>query len=147
MNRHDRRKAVKPPKVPATSKRRVMAFLTALHDAPHDADIEIRVGRSAGEAAILVSFERTGHALLVSEARLAARIMEETNAHSENQKVRTLPNIIMDLGAGCDAAERAYRKSAETSAVITDQTGRFILASTAAFVIALLAIEAALRIL
>jgi len=114
MNRHERRKSAKFAKeVPASSKHRVMAFLEAFHKAPNDADIEIRVGRAeGGEAAILVSFERSEHALLVSEARTVAQIMEESmHAHPEDPEGATLPNIIMGLRHGCDEAERACFRS------------------------------------
>lgn len=110
MNRHERRKAKSLAKeVPASPRRRVLTFLHAFHKAPNDADIEIRVGRSETEAAVLVSFEGTEHVLLVSEARTVAKIMEESmNAHPEDPEGRTLPNIIMGLRAGCDEADRTY---------------------------------------
>lgn len=109
MNRHERRKMQRLAMVvPAGAKQRVMAFIDAFHKAPNNADIEIRVGASeTGEAAILVSFVGTEHALLVSEARKVADIMEESmNAHPEDPEGATLPNIIMGLRAGCDQAER-----------------------------------------
>ena len=112
MNRHERRKAKSLGKeFPASTKHRVMTFLDAFHRAPNDVDIEIRVGSSeVGEAAILVSFAGTEHALLVSEARKVAEIMEEAmNAHPEDPEGATLPNMILGLRHGCDEAERSFR--------------------------------------
>jgi hypothetical protein len=111
MNRHDRRKAKSLAReVPASPKVRVLAFLEAFHKAPNDADIDIRIGASgAGEPALMVSFQGTDHALLASEARTIAQIMEESmHAHPEDPEGMTLPNIIMGLRAGCDEAERAH---------------------------------------
>lgn len=110
MNRHGRRRAKSLAReVTASPKARIMAFLDAFHRASNNADIDIRIGASeAGEPAVLVSFEGTEHALFVSEARTVAQVMEESmNAHPEDPEGATLPNIIMGLRHGCDAAERA----------------------------------------
>ena len=112
MNRHERRKAKSLRReVSASPKKRVLDFIDAFHYARDDADIDIRIGASeAGEPAILVSFEGTEHTLFVSEARTVAQIMEESmNAYPEDPEGATLPNIIMGLRAGCDAAEAASR--------------------------------------
>ena len=111
MNRHDRRAAARRQmEVPASAKVRVMKFLAAFHDAPNDADIEIRIGASqVGERAVLVSISGGGdHALMVDEARKVADIMEESmRAHPNDPEGATLPNIIMALRDGCNRAEVA----------------------------------------
>ena len=112
MNRHERRRAAAQTRaleVPASPKARVMKFLDAFHNAPNDADIDIRIGRSAtGDPAVLVSISSGGdYAMMVSEASTLADIMEESmRAHPNDPEGATLPNIIMALRAGCDEAER-----------------------------------------
>lgn len=108
MSRHERRKEKSLAReFPASTEHRVMTFLDAFRRAPNDADFEIRIGSSEfGQRAILVSFAGTEHALLVSEARKVAGIMEEAmNAHPDDPEGATLPNIIMGLRHGCDVAE------------------------------------------
>ena len=103
----DGRAAARQMEVPASAKVRIMAFLSAFHGAPNNADIEVRAGKSeAGEAAILVSISGGGdHALMIHEARKVADIMEDAmKAHPDDPESRTLPNIIMALRAGCDQA-------------------------------------------
>jgi hypothetical protein len=92
--------------VPASPKQRVLAFLKAFREAPNDADIEIRTGRTEdGIPSILVSIGRDDHALLATEARTVADIMERTmNELSGLPEARELPNMIMGLRAGADAA-------------------------------------------
>jgi hypothetical protein len=100
---------VRQMEVAASPKTRVLAFIKAFRDAPNDADIEVRTGKTEdGIPAILVSIGKNDHAMLASEARIVAGIMEKTmwefpNSHQSSE----LPNIIMGLRAGADAAERS----------------------------------------
>ncbi|MBR0868996.1 hypothetical protein JQ633_01395 [Bradyrhizobium tropiciagri] len=141
MNTHDCRTSAKFSHVPAGAKCRIIAFLDAVHRAPNDADIEIRIGRSDSEPAILVSCEDTEHALLVSEARMIAEMLEASvNDHPKNSEDRTLLSVIMNLRVRCDAAERAYRASLETIAI-----NRLVLAGVGVMLFMILVIAAAVR--
>jgi hypothetical protein len=94
--------------VAASPKTRVLAFLEAFHEAPNDADIEVRTGRGErGEPAILVSIGASRHVLFAVEARKIAEVMEATmNEYPNEPETATLPNIIMVLRAGADEAQR-----------------------------------------
>ncbi len=111
MNRHERRKVASTRRqiiAPAAALPRLMRFLDAFHEAPNDADIEIRGGSSeSGETALLVAISGGGeHVLMCNEARKVADIMEDVmRAHPNEPESATLPNIIMALRAGCDALE------------------------------------------
>jgi hypothetical protein len=115
MNRHERRKAARQNRTVAfdtATLPRAQAFLDAFAEAPNDADIEVRIGVSEnGEAGVLVSIQDGGdHPLFVREARILADIMEKTmNKYPNDPEAATLPNIIMALRAGCDAAETALK--------------------------------------
>ena len=88
-------------------KLRVMEFIDHFHAAPNDADIEIRIGSSEREPAILISFCGSSHAFLVTEARTVADIMEDAmRAHPEDPEGATLPNIIMGIRHACDEAQK-----------------------------------------
>lgn len=95
--------------VPASPKVRVLAFLKAFQAAPNDTDIEIRTGKTEdGTSSILVSIGKDDYGLLASEARKVADIMEDTmNLYPKAPEAAELPNIIMGLRAGADAAERS----------------------------------------
>ncbi|MBR0868946.1 hypothetical protein JQ633_01140 [Bradyrhizobium tropiciagri] len=141
MNTHDCRKAVKLSSVPEDSKRRIITFLNAVERSPNDADIDIRIGRTDSEPAILVLCEDTEHALLVSEARMIAGMLEASiNTPPENSEDRTLHSVIMDLRVRCDAAERAYRASIETIAM-----NRLVLAGVGVMSFMMLVIAVAMR--
>ncbi len=111
MNRHERRRAASLTKEVTTSaspRERVLSFIQAFHDAPNDADIEIRGGQSAVDStpAILISISGSGdHVLMLHEARKVAEVMEDAmRAHPEDPEGKTLPNMIMALRAACDKA-------------------------------------------
>lgn len=92
--------------VAASPKARVLAFLKAYENAPNDADVEIRTGKSEdGDPAIMVSIGSDNHALFAWEARKIADIMERVlNENPDNPETEALPNIILALRAGADAA-------------------------------------------
>lgn len=92
----------------------MMTFLAAFRDAPNDADIDMRIGGTEdGEPAILVSISNGGgdHAMMASEARTLAGIMEDTMREFPNDpESAALPNIIMGLRAAADKAASALER-------------------------------------
>lgn len=111
-NRHQRRRdaaRMRSMEIPASRRMRIMKFIDAFHAAPNDADIEIKIGAiDDGQAAVLVTINGSGYGLTVTEARKVADTMEEVmNAHPADPEGATLPNIIMALRFGSDAAESA----------------------------------------
>lgn len=95
---------------PSSPRTRVLAFLSAFHDAPNDADIDLRIGRSEhGEAAVLITIQGTDHVLTCGEALKIASVFEETmNKFPNEPDAKTLPNIIMVLRLGAEKAAHRH---------------------------------------
>lgn len=97
-----------PLEAPADPRIRAEVFLDAYFSAPDDADIEIRLGRTAkGEPSVGVSIGGNMHAFTASEARIVADSAESAlRAHPKEREAAALPNLILALRMGADKAEQ-----------------------------------------
>lgn len=93
-----------------SAKDRALLFFEAWRNAPPDADIEIRIGHTAGgDAAVLVSVGADMHAFTADEANTIARIAEGSlKTFGEAALAEGLDNLVMGLRAGAKAASLAH---------------------------------------
>lgn len=85
---------------------RAMAFLLDYIEAPDDADVEFRIGKSdAGEPAIIVDVGKRRHAFTATEGRIVAGIAEDTYREFPHERDSAgFPNLILGLRAAVDKA-------------------------------------------
>ena len=97
------------PRAVAYGKQAMLDFIHDFHDAPDDADIEIRIGRSpvGGPPMVVVSLRGKDTAFEAYAAETMASIMEDAMRKFPNEaEARTLPNIIMGLRQGAATARK-----------------------------------------